>query len=55
MNPAPCVAAEPVPQPEYDDAKPQLAYPPDRLKMMLAVPDEVITAQGSYDEPPVAA
>jgi catechol 2,3-dioxygenase-like lactoylglutathione lyase family enzyme len=55
VNPAPCTAERPVPQPAYDAAKPQLAYPAERLKMMLAVPDEVITAQGSYDEPPVPA
>ena len=28
-----------MPQPEYDPAKPQLAYPVEALKRMLAVPD----------------
>jgi catechol 2,3-dioxygenase-like lactoylglutathione lyase family enzyme len=55
LNPAPCVTEEPVPQPEYDPAVPQMAYPVEVLKRMLAVPDAAITAQGSYDEPPVAA
>jgi catechol 2,3-dioxygenase-like lactoylglutathione lyase family enzyme len=54
LNPAPCVGESPVAQPKYDPAVPQMAYPPERLQMMLAVPDEVITAQGSYNEPPVA-
>lgn len=55
LNPAPCKAASPVPQPAYDASKPQLAYPPEALKGLLAAPDAVITAQGTYDEPPVAA
>lgn len=55
MGPAPCVAEGPVAQPDYDPAVPQMAYPVDVLKRMLAVPDAAITAQGSYDEPPVAA
>lgn len=53
LNPAPCVDESPVAQPDFNPAVPQMAYPPERLRMMLAVPDEVITAQGSYDEPPV--
>jgi catechol 2,3-dioxygenase-like lactoylglutathione lyase family enzyme len=55
MGPAPYAGESPVAQPGYDPAVPQMAYPPDRLQMMLAVPDEVITAQGSYNEPPVAS
>jgi catechol 2,3-dioxygenase-like lactoylglutathione lyase family enzyme len=55
LEPAPCKAQSPVPQPAYDPAKPQMAYPPERLKMMLAAPDEAISAQGSYDTPPVPA
>jgi hypothetical protein len=31
-----------------------MAYPVEVLKRMLAVPDAAITAQGSYDKPPVA-
>jgi catechol 2,3-dioxygenase-like lactoylglutathione lyase family enzyme len=54
MAPTPFVGASPVAQPGYDPAVPQMGYPPERLKLMLAVPDEVITAQGSYDQPPVA-
>jgi catechol 2,3-dioxygenase-like lactoylglutathione lyase family enzyme len=54
LNPAPCAAEAPVAQPEYDPAVPQMAYPAEVLKRMLAVPDEAITAQGSYDAPPVA-
>jgi catechol 2,3-dioxygenase-like lactoylglutathione lyase family enzyme len=55
MGPAPYTAAGPVPQPDYDPAVPQMAYPVEVLKRMLAVPDAAITAQGSYDEPPVPA
>jgi catechol 2,3-dioxygenase-like lactoylglutathione lyase family enzyme len=55
LNPAPCAAASPVAQPAFDPAKPQLAYPPETLKAILAAPDAAITMQGSYDEPPVAA
>jgi catechol 2,3-dioxygenase-like lactoylglutathione lyase family enzyme len=55
LNPAPCTAASPVPQPDYDLCKPQLAYPPETLRAILAAPDAAITMQGSYDEPPVAA
>jgi hypothetical protein len=32
-----------------------MAYPPEALKHILATPDDVITAQGSYNEPPVPA
>lgn len=55
LNPAPCNAASAVPQPAYDESKPQLAYPLDTLKAILGAPDEAITMQGSYNEPPVAA
>ena len=54
LNPSPCMAAEPVAQPAYDPAVPNIAYPPEALKHILATPDEAITAQGSYNEPPVA-
>lgn len=53
LNPAPCTASEPVAQPAYDPAVPQMAYPPEALKHILATPDKAITAQGSYNEPPV--
>ena len=55
LNPAPCVAGDAVPQPAYDAAVPNIAYPPETLKMILATPDETITAQGSYNDAPVAA
>jgi catechol 2,3-dioxygenase-like lactoylglutathione lyase family enzyme len=55
MGPAPFVGKSPVAQPTYDSAVPQMGYPVERLKLMLAVPDEVLTAQGSYDQPPVEA
>ena len=55
LSPAPCVAASPVPQPAFDPAKPQLAYPPETLKAILGAPDAAITMQGSFDDPPVAA
>ena len=55
LNPPPCLAAGPVPQPAYDEGKPQLAYPVETLKAILGAPDAAITAQGTYDEPPVAA
>ena len=53
MNPAPCIA-EAVAQPAYDAEAPQMAYPAEMLKMILATPDAVIAAQGSYNEPPVS-
>ena len=52
-NPAPCVSEASVAQPAYDPAVPNMAYPPETLKMILATPDAAITAQGSYNEPPV--
>lgn len=55
LNPAPCTAPGLVPQPAYDAARPQLAYPPEVLKSILAAPDAAITMQGSYDRPPVEA
>ena len=55
LNPAPCVAGAVVAQPEYDPGVPQMAYPAEVLKMILATPDAVLTAQGSYNEPPVGA
>ena len=53
MNPAPCDVGEVVAQPGYDAELPQMAYPVEVLKMILATPDAVIAAQGSYNEPPV--
>lgn len=44
--------AQPVPQPEYDEAKPHLAYPLDTYKEMLKVPDKVITETVSDTVPP---
>ena len=53
MNPAPCDVGEVVAQPGYDAGVPQMAYPVEVLKMILATPDAVVAAQGSYNEPPV--
>ena len=53
LNPAPCVAQASVAQPGYNAAVPQMAYPAETLKMILATQDAAITAQGSYNEPPV--
>ncbi len=55
LVPPPCQAEGNVPQPAYDPSKPQLAYPPETLKAILAAPDAAITMQGSYNEPPVPA
>ena len=55
LNPAPCVSETSVAQPVYNPAVPNMAYPADMLKMILATPDTAITAQGSYNEPPVEA
>lgn len=54
LNPPPCAADESVAQPGYDPAQPQMAYPAEVLKMILATPDAVVAAQ-SYNEPPVSA
>ena len=53
LNPEPCMAETSVAQPGYNPAVPQMAYPAGALKMILATPDAAITAQGSYNEPPV--
>ena len=54
LNPMPCTVSG-VAQPAYDAAVPNMAYPPELLKHIIATPDETITAQGSYNEPPVLA
>lgn len=42
-------------QPAYDETKPQLAYPKERLMMMLAATDEETAARAAaYNKPPVA-
>ncbi len=43
----------PVPQPSFDATKPHMAYPPKAYEQMLATPDEVIMAAGSFTDPPV--
>lgn len=55
LNPALFVGDSPVAQPDYDPAVPQMAYPVEALKHILATPDEVITRTGSYDAAPVGA
>jgi catechol 2,3-dioxygenase-like lactoylglutathione lyase family enzyme len=44
-----------VQQPAYDAAQPHMAYPEDRYKMMLALPDEVLANMPQHNEPPVPA
>ena len=44
-----------VKQPDFDPAKPHMAYPQDRYKMMLSVPDEALAAMADHSEPPVPA
>ena len=55
LNPMPCAADAVVAQPAYDPAVPNMAYPAETLKMILSTPDEAITSQGSYNQPPVMA
>ena len=43
----------PVPQPPFDPAKPHMAYPPKAYEQILATPDEVVLAAGSFTDPPV--
>jgi catechol 2,3-dioxygenase-like lactoylglutathione lyase family enzyme len=42
-----------VKQPPYDPAQPHMAYPADRYKMMLALPDEALAAMPQHNQPPV--
>jgi catechol 2,3-dioxygenase-like lactoylglutathione lyase family enzyme len=44
-----------VKQPEYDPAQPHMAYPEDRYKMMIAMPDEMLANMPQHNEPPVPA
>lgn len=44
-----------VKQPDYDPAQPHMAYPEDRYKMMIALPDEVLASMPQHNEPPVPA
>lgn len=53
QNPAPFeTPKQSVPQPEYDETKPHLAYPLDFYKEMLKLPDDVIAASMTDKEPP---
>ena len=45
----------PVPQPAYDPTKPHMVYPEKAYQKILATPDEIITKNASYAEPPVPA
>jgi catechol 2,3-dioxygenase-like lactoylglutathione lyase family enzyme len=55
-EPAPFLRpAAPVPQPAIDPSKPQLAYPEDEYRRMVAMPDDVVTRLASVREPPVPA
>jgi catechol 2,3-dioxygenase-like lactoylglutathione lyase family enzyme len=42
-------------QPAYNENQPHMAYPADRYKMMLALPDEALAAMPQHNEPPVPA
>jgi catechol 2,3-dioxygenase-like lactoylglutathione lyase family enzyme len=42
-----------VPQPPIDPTKPHMAYPPDRYRMLMTMPDDVLTATLSESTPPV--
>lgn len=53
--PTPFAAAERVPQPAIDPAKPRLGYPDEVWERMASVPDDVLTASASITEPPVPA
>jgi catechol 2,3-dioxygenase-like lactoylglutathione lyase family enzyme len=44
-----------VKQPDYDPTQPHMAYPLDRYKMMIAMPDEMLAAMPQHNEPPVSA
>ncbi len=44
-----------VKQPPYDPSRPHQTYPDALYAQLLKTPDEVITAQASYDKPPVVA
>lgn len=51
--PAPPTFAEPVPQPEYDAAKPHMAYPEKQYAAMLTLPDSHF-ASDEFASPPIA-
>ncbi|MGH6785395.1 MAG: VOC family protein [Novosphingobium sp.] len=55
MRMPPASLAEDVAQPAFDPSQPNLAYPEATLRAILSAPDAAITAQGSYDQPPVPA
>jgi catechol 2,3-dioxygenase-like lactoylglutathione lyase family enzyme len=42
-----------VPQPPIDPSKPHMAYPPDRYRKLMTMPDDVLTATLSESTPPV--
>ncbi len=44
-----------VAQPPMDPSKPHMAYPADDYERMLAVPDDVLLANASFTDPPVAS
>jgi catechol 2,3-dioxygenase-like lactoylglutathione lyase family enzyme len=54
-HPAPFTdSAGAVPQPPIDPSKPHVAYPEHVYRFLMETPDDVITAQLSQNEPPVA-
>ncbi len=49
--PAPYAGPGNVPQPAYDESKPNLAYPPEMYRKMITMPDAVVAAAGKYTAP----
>jgi catechol 2,3-dioxygenase-like lactoylglutathione lyase family enzyme len=53
-NPAPFTRpAEPVAQPAYDPAVPNIAFAPEAYQLILAMPDEMVWQMASQPGPPV--
>lgn len=50
-NPAPYAGPTPVPQPAYDAAVPNLAYPEEQYRKMLLTPDSVYEGLPPYQPP----
>jgi len=53
QNPISYAGPSPVPQPAYDPTKPHQVFPENLYQALLKMPDEMVTASGSYAEPPV--
>ena len=44
---------EPVAQPEYDESKPHMVYPPAVYQQLLKMSDDAVREQASFSEPPI--